>query len=152
MTKRPTVKTRCPAAAYAAPNERIVEFSGPGGAGGLISFRADDNGGLSVSPYRLDPQVKVLAPNMPTTVMQWADAAVKAKPFDPETGKGECYRDEQHGVRLIQNGVDRFTVVYGKSVKTSLTYAQAAAEMGAAIMHSVACDGDLDNRERDERR
>lgn len=54
-------------------------------------------------------------------------------------------------IRLEQTGVDRFTVTYGKQVKRGLTYNDAALEYGAAIMHALACDGKLDNRERGER-
>ena len=53
-------------------------------------------------------------------------------------------------ITLTQTGIDRFTVQYGKQVKSNLTYAQAAAELGACIMHSRACDGVLDNREPGE--
>lgn len=85
------------------------------------------------------------------TVMQWADEAVKARPFSEETRRGECARFEDLGVRLIQTGIDRFTVVYGKEVKAGRTYAQACSDLGRALMHSLACDGMLDNRERGER-
>lgn len=54
-------------------------------------------------------------------------------------------------ISLIQTGKDRFTVVYGKQTKKRLSYAQAAEEYGAAIMHALACDGKLDNREQGER-
>lgn len=54
-------------------------------------------------------------------------------------------------VRLEQTGVDKFVVTYGKQVKSGLTYAQAASELGADIMHALACDGKLDNRHRGER-
>lgn len=55
-------------------------------------------------------------------------------------------------IELQQTGFDRFTVVYGLQVKSNLTYAQAAAELGACIMHMQACDGHLDNRTRAEAR
>lgn len=55
-------------------------------------------------------------------------------------------------VQLAQTGIDRFTVTYGKQIKTGLTYNEAASEYGACIMHSAACAGKLDNREKGERR
>jgi len=63
-----------------------------------------------------------------------------------------CYEieDVAFGVRLLQTGVDRFTVEYGLQVKSGLNYAAAATELGACIMHALACDGKLDNRERGE--
>lgn len=51
-------------------------------------------------------------------------------------------------VQLSQDGKDQFTVRYGLQTKTDLTYAQAATEYGACIMHALACDGKIDNRER----
>lgn len=63
--------------------------------------------------------------------------------------KTECFHTGD--VTLYQTGRDRFTVVYGKQVKKGLTYADAASELGACLMHQAACDGVLDNRERGER-
>jgi hypothetical protein len=54
-------------------------------------------------------------------------------------------------IRLLQNGRDSFTVVYGKEIKSGLSYSQAALQYGASIMHALACDGQLDNREKGER-
>ena len=34
-----------------------------------------------------------------------------------------------------------------KQIKNNLTYAEAAAELGACIMHAAACEGKLDNGE-----
>lgn len=56
--------------------------------------------------------------------------------------------DIAFGVKLEQNGIDRFTVTYGKQVKRNLNYSQAAHEYGACIMHALACGGKLDNSER----
>jgi hypothetical protein len=53
-------------------------------------------------------------------------------------------------IALIQNGVNRFTVKYGLQIKAKLTYSEAASELGACIMHALACDGKLDNREKGE--
>jgi len=48
-------------------------------------------------------------------------------------------------------GRGNFSVHYGKQIKDRLTYGQAATEYGACIMHTLACDGKLDNRERGEK-
>lgn len=63
-----------------------------------------------------------------------------------------CHRVQDAGcvVELHQQGVDRFTVTYGRQVKSDLTYDEAATEYGAAIMHGLACEGRLDNRKRGE--
>ena len=56
------VSTRCVADNYAAPRERIVEFSSPAG-GGLISFMFGEDGTektLSVCVYRYDRAVNVI--------------------------------------------------------------------------------------------
>lgn len=53
-------------------------------------------------------------------------------------------------ITLFQCGKDKFTVQYWKQIKTNLTYARAASELGANIMHALACEGKLDNREKDE--
>lgn len=55
-----------------------------------------------------------------------------------------------HDIILEQLGKDRFKVQYGLQVKAGLTYSQAAKELGACIMHSLACKDMLDNRERGE--
>ncbi len=60
---RPTVKTKCVADAYHAPNQRIIEFNDPKtGAGGLISFLSEADGSLTVGLYRLDECVTVIIP------------------------------------------------------------------------------------------
>ena len=56
----------------------------------------------------------------------------------------------QWPIRLTQTGRDRFTVQSGKQFKRGLTYADAAAEYGRAIMHALACENRLDNRKRRE--
>ena len=53
-------------------------------------------------------------------------------------------------VRLIQTDFDRFTVRYGKQIKTDLNYSDAAHELGACLMHYAACDGRLDSRDHYE--
>ena len=54
-------------------------------------------------------------------------------------------------VTLQQRGKDNFAVRYGKQVDADLSYSQACAELGQAIMHELACDGRLDNRGKNER-
>lgn len=54
-------------------------------------------------------------------------------------------------IKLEQRGPDNFTTAYGKEVKRNLTYADAAASIGTAIMHFLALEGKLDNRERGQR-
>lgn len=59
---KPTVNTRCVANNYAAANERIIEFSDPNGAGGLVSFKFyPETGDLVVDVYRTDKTVTVRA-------------------------------------------------------------------------------------------
>lgn len=55
-------------------------------------------------------------------------------------------------VKLEQQGVDRFTVTYGKQVVRNLDYRGAAAEFGECVMHALACDGLLDNRTKAQAR
>lgn len=55
-------------------------------------------------------------------------------------------------IRLEQTGLDRFAVTYGKQHKDGLSYAAAASELGACIMHALACEGQLDNRTAAEAR
>lgn len=54
-------------------------------------------------------------------------------------------------ISLDQTGIDKFTVTYGKQVRRGLRYADAASELGACIMHALACEGNLDNRQKGER-
>ncbi len=54
VTARPTADT------YAGPHERIVEFTGQNGLGGLISIRNMDDGTVVVDVYRTDPGVTVI--------------------------------------------------------------------------------------------
>lgn len=44
-------------------------------------------------------------------------------------------------VRLYQTGKDQFVVEYGSQVKEHLTYSEAARELGACLMHAMACVG-----------
>lgn len=47
-------------------------------------------------------------------------------------------------VILEQNGPQDFTVRYGKQTKLGLDYADAATALGAAIMHALVYNGELD--------
>lgn len=58
------------------------------------------------------------------------------------------FTDPAFPIKLEQTGIDRFTVTYGKQVTKGLNYGQAASKYGSCIMHALACDGRLDNRER----
>lgn len=48
-------------------------------------------------------------------------------------------------VTLQQRGRDKFAVRYGMQVHADLSYSDACAYLGAALMHQAACDGKLDN-------
>lgn len=52
-------------------------------------------------------------------------------------------------IELRQRGPDNFTVQYGQQIKSGLDYTAAALELGACIMHALACDSKLDNSEAD---
>ena len=58
MDNRVTVNTFPVAARYAAPGEKIIEYSSHG-VGGLIAFRVAEDGELHVDLYRHDPQVHI---------------------------------------------------------------------------------------------
>lgn len=49
-------------------------------------------------------------------------------------------------IQLDQYSHDKFVVIYGQQIDTKLTYRQATAKLGEAIMHVLACRGELDNR------
>lgn len=52
---KPRVTVACVASRYAAPFERIIEFSdGDDGAGGLILIKRGRDGRLKLHPYRLE--------------------------------------------------------------------------------------------------
>lgn len=66
--------------------------------------------------------------------------------------EGEAFAVDVAGmpIALSQQAVDEFTVTYWKQVKQGLTYDKAAAELGGCIMHALACDSKIDNRESGE--
>jgi hypothetical protein len=49
-------------------------------------------------------------------------------------------------IELSQQGVDRFTVMYGQQIDNRLTYRDACAKLGEAILHALACEGKVENR------
>lgn len=57
MRKKVRVISPCVADRYAGPRERIVEFSGSEGKGGLISIREDERGQIVIEVYRADKGV-----------------------------------------------------------------------------------------------
>lgn len=64
-----------------------------------------------------------------------------------------CFQltDTAYPIQLTQQARNRFSVQYGKQVKSGLNYTQAATELGACIMHAAACNDKLDNRMPGER-
>ena len=64
-----------------------------------------------------------------------------------------CWIESLNGsdIALRQHGVDNFSVTYGVQCDRDLSYAAAALKLGEAIMHALACEGRLDNREKGER-
>lgn len=48
-------------------------------------------------------------------------------------------------IQLTQTGANLFSVSYGAQVKKELSYEQAAEELGACIMHGLACQGRIEN-------
>ncbi len=47
---------------------------------------------------------------------------------------------------LKQSKPDEFSVIYGKQVKSGLSYSQAASEYGHCIMHALACEGLIETK------
>lgn len=64
-----------------------------------------------------------------------------------------CFKTKIAGfdIKLEQLGRDRFIVSYGKQVHHEANYAHAALDLGASIMHALACEGKLDNRMKGEK-
>lgn len=53
-------------------------------------------------------------------------------------------------VELSQRGPEDFCVIYGTQVVAPLTYADACAKLGQALLHGLSCDDKVDNREEGE--
>ena len=59
-----------------------------------------------------------------------------------------CFEDTNGPwpIRLEQRGSkDCFCVTYGEQIDDWLSYGEAAAKLGQALMHRAACEGMLDN-------
>lgn len=48
-------------------------------------------------------------------------------------------------ISITQGKGKRFTVTYGQQIAAGLSYAEACAKLGQAIMHALACEGGIDN-------
>lgn len=46
-------------------------------------------------------------------------------------------------IEIFQTSRSKFTVIYGKQVKTNLTYDEAASEFGQCVLHALACEGKI---------
>ena len=103
-----------------------------------------------------------------TCGLSWDDAVVTSMtpapsarcPFealhtagDPEpSGYSTAWQTTIAGfsIALAQRGPDDFRVTYGAEVDTRLTYARACAKLGQAVMHALACEDRIDNRQEDD--
>jgi hypothetical protein len=56
-------------------------------------------------------------------------------------------RLEQYG-KDHATGMDCFRVTYGRQIDDDLTYGEACAKLGQALLHYLSCEGKVDNRER----
>ena len=56
-----------------------------------------------------------------------------------------CDHREDLDVTLVQQGKDKFAVIYGLQVNDSMDYTEAAEEYGACIFHALTCAGKLEN-------
>lgn len=48
-------------------------------------------------------------------------------------------------VSLYQTGVGAFEVIYGKQIKSNLSYLKAAEEFGLCVIHSAQCGGFIED-------
>ncbi len=79
---------------------------------------------------------------------QPAQAAQVKKPRKPKLCHDfRDFKSQWGPLKLEQAGVDNFIVTYGLQVDRDLTYSEACAKLGQALMHCLACDGMVDNRE-----
>jgi len=54
----------------------------------------------------------------------------------------------EQGIVTLEQSAARgklFRVTYGKQVKSDLTYGEAYEELGACLLHQLACNGLIDN-------
>jgi len=56
---KPKVNTKCVADHYSMPNEKIVEVTGQGGQGCLISVSNHPDGSVVINLYRIDTRVVI---------------------------------------------------------------------------------------------
>jgi hypothetical protein len=61
-----------------------------------------------------------------------------------------CFSMNGGDIRLVQHDLNSFTVFYGMVEDNELSYGQAAARLGEAIMHHAACEYRLINTADDE--
>lgn len=62
----------------------------------------------------------------------------------PEARKVWQMENGAYPISLFQFGNDYFAVSYGAQYNASLTYKEAADELGRSIMHSLTCEGKID--------
>lgn len=63
----------------------------------------------------------------------------------PRTTYYVVWENKRFDVSLSQRKADDFLVCYGLQRKSGLSYEAAASELGACIMHALACEGKLNN-------
>jgi len=63
-----------------------------------------------------------------------------------------CFKTKEAGYPIVisQQGVDSFTVQYGKQFDRNLSYGEAAERFGLCLMHALSCQGKIDNRTEEE--
>jgi len=66
------------------------------------------------------------------------DLMVKTKIFETELAG--------FPITVTQDSKTKFTVTYGKEVKSNLNYILAAEKLGYAIFHALACEGKIKGR------
>ena len=61
----------------------------------------------------------------------------------------EVFKIEITGYNIVlsQTEPDNFSVQYGAEIESNLDYSQAAKSIGLCIMHSLSCDGKINNGE-----
>lgn len=102
--RKPRVLTQCVANQYAAPHERIVEFSFPstdGPAGGLISFTDREELPPLVQVYRVDG-CKVTAPGLIDAMLALQDIERVLAPH-PEADNGSMR--VHHALMRARSGI-----------------------------------------------
>ena len=53
-----------------------------------------------------------------------------------------------YGIKLTQQGKNKFTVRYGAQTEQHLTYEEAGKSLGEAILHALCCDGKIETTEK----